>query len=106
MNAEMGTPSGASNFGETHGHWRAGAVKRLFGWAAGSLPGVHGLPFQSMRPSGGALRPSHHGVWSGARATFVKIELLFRVASALGFVLSLVPGATPKKPASGLIAQR
>src|SRR6202044_3658876 len=43
-NAEIGTPSGASNFGEMHGHWRAGAVKRLFGCAAGSLPGDHALP--------------------------------------------------------------
>src|SRR5262245_58410589 len=106
MNAEIGTPSGASNFDEMPGHWRAGAVKRLFGCAAGSLPGFHGLPLQSMRPSGASPRPSHHGVLSGARPTLVQIEFLCRLARAFGLVLAEVPGATPKKPASGLIAQR
>jgi hypothetical protein len=38
-------------------------------------------------------------------ATFVKMLLRASVAMALGLVLSDVPGATPKKPASGLIAR-
>src|SRR5262245_18462574 len=104
MKAEMGTPSGASNEGDKEGHWRAGAVKRLLGCAAGSLPGVHGFPRQSIRPSGGAPRPSHHGVLTFVMATLVKIVFFIRLARALGLVFSLVPGATPKKPASGLIA--
>ena len=35
----------------------------------------------------------------------VKIVFRASVAIAFGFVLALVPGATPKKPASGLIAR-
>ena len=34
----------------------------------------------------------------------MKMELAATVAIAFGLVLSPVPGATPKKPASGLIA--
>ena len=41
---------------------------------------------------------------SSVSATFVKIEFLAIVRIAFGFVFSPVPGATPKKPASGLIA--
>jgi hypothetical protein len=41
---------------------------------------------------------------SSVSAQFVKIEFARIVAIAFGFVFSLVPGATPKKPASGLIA--
>ena len=37
-------------------------------------------------------------------ATLVKMQLPSRLPIALGFDLTLVPGATPKKPASGLIA--
>ena len=38
-------------------------------------------------------------------ATFVKIVSRAIVAIAFGFVCGPVPGATPKKPASGLTAQ-
>src|SRR4029077_8669182 len=104
--AEMGTPCGSSNLGEIDGHWRAGAVKRAFGCAAFSLePFCHGRPRQSVRRSGtGPSMPSHHGRPSSVTATLVKIEFLWRVAMAFGFVLDDVPGATPKKPASGLMA--
>ena len=37
-------------------------------------------------------------------AVFVKMLFLRTVAIALGFVAALVPGATPKKPASGFTA--
>ena len=37
---------------------------------------------------------------------FVNTVLAAIVAIAFGFVRSLVPGATPKKPASGLTAHR
>jgi hypothetical protein len=41
---------------------------------------------------------------SSVSAQLVKIEHSRTVFIAFGFVFSLVPGATPKKPASGLIA--
>ena len=48
--------------------------------------------------------PSHQTSPSSVSATFVKIVFFVIVAIALGLVLSFVPGATPKKPASGLMA--
>ena len=50
--------------------------------------------------------PSHHGIPSFVTATLVKIEFFLRDAIAFGFVFEPVPGATPKNPASGLIAHR
>ena len=47
--------------------------------------------------------PSHQTSPSSVSAQLVKIALR-SVAIAFGFVFSPVPGATPKKPASGLIA--
>jgi hypothetical protein len=81
-------------------------VKRAFGCAAGvSDAGVQSLPCQSIRCAGGSfVIPSHQMSPSSVRAQLVKIELARIVAIAFGFVASLVPGATPKKPASGLIA--
>src|SRR6202044_3381509 len=111
MMAEMGTPSGASHLGSMVGHWLAGAVKRPLGWAAGfpvSLPisGVQRSPRQSMHSAGGlSVMPSHQTPPSGVSATLVKIVFFASVAIALGLVLALVPGATPKNPASGLIAR-
>ena len=50
-------------------------------------------------------RPSHQTSPSSVSATLVKTELpLLMVRIALGLVCSLVPGATPKKPYSGLTA--
>src|SRR5579862_2359017 len=108
MNAEIGTPWGFSNCGEMHGHCRAGAVKREFGWAAFSVdPLTHGWPRQSVRRSGTSpSKPSHHGQPSSVIATLVKIEFLRTDAKALALVLVEVPGATPKNPASGLMAHR
>src|SRR5262249_4271878 len=79
-----------------------------FGCAAFSeLPRVHGLPRQSVSVSGTSpSMPSHHGKPSAVTATLVKIEFARRLAMAFGFVFDDVPGATPKKPASGLIAHR
>src|SRR5262245_5407134 len=108
MNAEIGTPRGFSHSGEIDGHWRAGAVKREFGCAAFSLePFCQGRPRQSVRCSGTEpSMPSHHGRPSSVTATFVKIEFARSVSIAFLFVFDDVPGATPKKPASGLIAHR
>src|SRR5438552_9065017 len=112
MIALMGTPFGFSQLGSIVGHCEAGAVKRAFGCAAFapvSLPisGVHLLPCQSTHSAGGAsVIPSHHTPPSGVSATLVKIEFVARVAIAFGFVLAEVPGATPKNPASGLMACR
>ena len=56
--------------------------------------------------SGGFLsRPSHQTVLSSLLiATFVKMVFFFVEARALKLDFSFVPGATPKKPFSGLIA--
>jgi len=91
---------------EMTGHCPAGVVKREFGWAAfEGVPGVQSFPCQSTTSAGtGPSIPSHHGVRSGFRATLVKIVFRAMVAIMLGFVFVLVPGATAKKPASGLIA--
>src|SRR5690242_18451693 len=99
--AEIGTPFGSSHSGAIDGHWLAGAVNRAFGWAAG-VPdsGVQSLPFQSMRCAGGSsVMSSHHTSPSSVSAQLVKIELARAERMALKFVLSDVPGATPKKPA-------
>src|SRR5256714_8386134 len=48
--AEIGTPRGSAAARESVDRLRIGAVKRLFGWAAGSFePRFHGLPRQSIR---------------------------------------------------------
>ena len=105
-NASIGTPFGSSQLGAIEGHWAAGVVKRALGCAAvWSLSGVQSSPCQSIAWLGGsAVIPSHQMSPSSVSAQFVKIEFARMVAIAFGFVFSLVPGATPKKPASGLIA--
>src|SRR2546429_9914511 len=74
--AEIGTPSGASAFGDSAGLLLIGVVKRLFGCAAFSFDGLsHRLPRQSSRPSGGGTSmPSHQTSPSDVFATFVKSE--------------------------------
>src|SRR5579859_3574249 len=110
--ASIGTPSGDSHSGSIVGHCEAGAVKRPFGCAAVRpvcfpISGVQRSPRQSSHSVGGSsVIPSHHTPPSGVRATLVKMEFFASVAIALGFVLFDVPGATPKKPASGLMARR
>src|SRR5436190_11244946 len=103
--AEIGTPLGFSQSGEITGHWRAGVVKRAFGCAAlRPLCGVHGRRSQSISSGGAAsLISSHHTSPSGVIAQLVKIEFFAAVFSALGLLFMLVPGATPKNPASGLM---
>src|SRR3954447_6320444 len=49
--------------------------------------------------------PSHHTSSSSVYAVFVKMQFSSSVAMALALVRTLVPGATPKNPASGLIAR-
>src|SRR5579875_1839495 len=111
MKALMGTPFGSSQAGSMEGHCEAGAVNRAFGCAAGlpvALPisGVHSLPCQSSRTGGGSgVNPSHQTPPSGVSATLVKIVFFDKVAIAFGLVLGDVPGATPKNPASGLMAR-
>ena len=106
----MGTPVLLLNSGAIQGHCSAGAVNLELGWAAFTpcLPssGVQGLPFQSMQLSGASPSiPSHQTVPSGFKATFVKIVFFMVVSNAFLLVLEEVPGATPKKPASGFTAQ-
>ena len=103
--ASIGTPVGSSHSGAMAGSCSAGAVKREFGCAAGVPESfVQGWPFQSVRPAGGSPMPSHQTSPSCVNAVLVKIVFASIESIALGFVCMLVPGATPKKPASGLIA--
>src|SRR3954447_14864932 len=99
--AEIGTPTGSSHSGAMAGSCAAGAVNRALGWAAGvSDAGVQSLPRQSVRWAGGSsVMPSHQTSPSSVRAVLVKIEFASTDSMALRFVLALVPGATPKKPA-------
>src|SRR5260370_6396347 len=112
MIALIGTPLGFSQSGSIVGHCEAGAVKRAFGCAAFApvslaISGVHLFPFQSRHSAGGSsVMPSHQTPPSGVSATLVKMEFVASEAMAFGFVLTEVPGATPKKPASGLIARK
>src|SRR4051794_9197082 len=107
-NASIGTPLGSSHSGAIDGHCAAGTVKRALGWAAGpSESGVQSLPCQSIRCAGGSfVSPSHQTSPSSVLAQLVKIEFARAVSIAFRFVLGDVPGATPKKPASGLTAYR
>src|SRR6516164_8683001 len=104
--AEIGTPAGSSHSGAMIGHWAAGVVNRELRCAAGSgEPGVQSRPRQSVRCGGGSsVSPSHHTSPSSVSATLVKMLLAVKVATALALVLAPVPGATPKNPASGLMA--
>src|SRR5205807_3574165 len=110
MMALIGTPSGSCQAASIVGHCAAGAVKRALGCAAFApvsfaIAGVHLLPCQSRHSAGGSsVMPSHQTPPSGVKATLVKIEFVASVAMAFGFVFTEVPGATPKNPASGLIA--
>src|SRR5919107_2878841 len=104
--ASIGTPAGSSHSGAIDGHCAAGVVKRALGWAAGvSESGVQSSPCQSSACAGGSgVIPSHQTSPTSVSAQLVKIVLAATVAIAFGLVFAPVPGATPKKPASGLIA--
>src|SRR5438067_2238102 len=106
MKASIGTPAGSSHFGSIDGHCAAETVKRAFGCAAGRpLCGVNSRPVQSVSFGGGSfVMPSHQTSPSGVSATLVKIVFFVIVFMQLGLVSQPVPGATPKNPASGLIA--
>src|SRR3954452_12506632 len=108
-NAATGTPCGSSHIGYIDGHCAAPTVKRAFGCAARRpfLPssGVQCLPCQSVSCAGGrSVMPSHQTSPSGVSATFVKMTLLWSIFMAFELVCSDVPGATPNRPYSGLIA--
>src|SRR5579864_951746 len=96
--ALIGTPWGSSQWDDNAGLLVAGVVKRELGWAAlVPVAGVQGLPCQSVTCAGGGpSMPSHHTLPSSVMATFVKIESWLTAVMALGLVLPLVPGATPK----------
>src|SRR5687767_2720581 len=107
MIAPTGTPLGSLALGSSAGLFAIAAVNRLFGCAAlRPQSGVHSSPSQSMHFAGGAsVLPSHHTSPSGSSATLVKIVSCDMQRIAFGLVCSLVPGTTPKYPASGLIAR-
>src|SRR6266567_3926301 len=104
--ASIGTPFGSSHSGAMTGHCLAGVVKRALGWAAGRFDsGVQGRRSQSINWGGfSSVMPSHQTSPSGVIAQFVKMESWLTVRIAFGFDFIPVPGATPKKPDSGLMA--
>ena len=70
--------------------------------------GVHDWPFQSVRCAGGSsvqVLPPHVAV-VGERGVGEHGVGVHACGSAFGFEFSLVPGATPKNPNSGLMACR
>lgn len=70
---------------------------------------LHGWFFQDVTVTSSGSDwsiPSQYTPPSLVSATFVKMVFLVMVAMALGLVLAEVPGATPKKPFSGLMALR
>src|ERR1700680_103071 len=105
-NASIGRPAGSSHSAAIAGFCAAETQNRAFGCAAGvPLAALQSFPCQSIRCPGGVfVIPSHHTSPSSVRAQLVKIVLARIVSIALELVFSPVPGATPKKPASGLIA--
>src|SRR6185436_2008269 len=107
MKAEIGTPSGSFQAGSKLGHWRTATVKREFGCAAlRPDSGVQSLPCQSVRCAGGVSDSlSHNTSPPSVSATLVKITSCVSILTAVGLDFMLVPGATPKNPASGLIAR-
>src|SRR5215510_6669807 len=104
--ASIGTPFGSSHSLAITGHCLAGVVKRALGWAAGRPESGVQLRRNQSVSSGGftSVMPSHQMSPSGVMAQLVKIEFFVMVSMAFGFEFMLVPGATPKNPASGLIA--
>src|SRR5580704_6885348 len=110
--ALMGTPAGSCQLGSIAGHCAPGAVKRPFGCEAlapvrRAISGVQQWPCQSRHSSGGfAVIPSHQTPPSAVKATLVNIVFFESAIIALGLVSHDVPGATPKKPVSGLMARK
>ena len=107
MIALIGTPCGSSYSGALIGTFSTGVQKRLFGWLDGTpLSGVQSSCFQLVRCAGGSsVMPSHQTSPSSVSATLVKTEWPFSTARiAFGLVCHPVPGATPKRPASGFCA--
>src|SRR3954452_10581771 len=104
--ASIGTPRGSLYSGARIGHWLIGVQNRLLGCADGVWEsGVQSWPRQSVRCPGAVPIPSHQMSPSSVRATLVKIELpAASVRIALGLVWWSVPGATPNRPYSGLVA--
>ena len=105
--AEIGTPVGSSH---------SGAIDRALvgrggeagvgvgGGLAGARASSRGPSSRSGAPAASSVRPSHQTSPSSVSATLVKMQLACSVAMAFVLVCTPVPGATPKKPASGLIA--
>jgi len=102
----MGTPFGSSHSGAITGHCAAAQVNREFGCAAFRPDsGVHGRRNQSINLAGtSSVIPSHQTSPSIVIAQFVKMESRVTLSMAFAFDFMLVPGATPKKPNSGLMA--
>src|SRR3989338_523365 len=104
--ALIGTPFGLSHSGDIEGHWLMLVVNLEFGCAPfPPKSDSQSSPFQFVDLLGASSpEPSHHTVPSSFKTTFVKNVFCCIVFIAFGFVFMLVPGTTPKNPASGLTA--
>jgi len=114
---EVGTPLGwVGRTGSAHGthahvhyEWRDrwGRVKNPFAAflrAQGLPPGTRVVRGSISCPGGSLVISSHHTSASEVMATLVKMTFLRSVIIAFRLVASEVPGATPNRPASGLMA--
>ena len=86
---------------DRHREARVGVRRRV---AAFGIPGL-AAPILSVVGHRIVMAFPPDGAVGSRSATLVKMVSLLTVFMALGLVFEPVPGATPKKPASGLIAQ-
>ena len=77
---------------------------RVRGGLLGAGRPVLAVPVDQVRRAARSVIPSHHTSPSSVRAQLVKIEFARTWRSRSGSCRAPVPGATPKKPASGLTA--
>ena len=106
-NASIGTPAGSSHSSAIDRALRGGdgeAGVRVGGGRVGLGRPVVAVPVDRVRRAARSVIPSHQTSPSSVSAQLVKIAFSSIDAIAFGLVCSPVPGATPKKPASGLIA--
>jgi hypothetical protein len=106
--ATSARPWGLPSSGSMVGHFAAGRGEAA---SSGAPPGGRSRassPGPSSRSGGRAARRSCPPTTRRRRRSarqLVKMQLACSVAMAFGLVFSEVPGATPKNPASGLIAR-
>ena len=112
MIALIGTPSGDSQSGSIVGHCARGRRKAPIGMRGRCSRLLANRPASSARRASPGIRrrlvrhplPPHAAI--RRQRHIGKDGVLRSVAIAVGLVFALVPGATPKNPASGLMPRR